>query len=342
MSSTDWMRAVGLLRRALPDSADLQFLGELADGRELCLDYGDLSPIRMVLTARTGESGSQSDAVAVRVLEGSPDERERLRREGENFIDLEGAVYLEAPGFFLDRSGFSPPSPTPSARGPDPYADAASRLARVLLQAPQSRRWSIRGVATEADVHPSTASRVLGELKRRELVRDDRPGERRRSGIWVPDPDALIEDWARTYQWRDNRQLRLAAPVGSPGKFIERMPELLEGERWALTLQAGASRIAPYAPFDAVHAYVKSGRPLEELALRRGWEASSSGKLCLLEPAYAESVWFGVREEDGIPVVSPVQIVLDLWHYPVRGREAARHLVDTILRPIWTSDDDAE
>lgn len=110
-----------------------------------------------------------------------------------------------------------------------------------------------------------------------------------------------------------------------------------------MSLRAGSfRRIAPYAQFDVVHAYVKTERPLEELALRRGWEASPSGKLCLLEPSYAESVWFREREEDGIPVVGPVQLVVDLWHYPVRGREAARHLIERVLRPIWTADDDAE
>jgi hypothetical protein len=36
--------------------------------------------------------------------------------------------------------------------------------------------------------------------------------------------------------------------------------------------------------------------------------------------------------------VSPLQLVLDLWHYPVRGREQAQHLIEAILEPIWDAD----
>lgn len=339
MSTTERMQAITLLRRALPDGVRVELLDDSETGQELRLQYGELSPIRLVLTARAEDNGERSDALLVRVLRGSPEERDRLRGEHESFIDLEGAVYLAAPGFYLDRSDLSPPPVSSPAQGTDPYADAASQIVRVLLEAPQGRRLSIRGLAAEAEVHPSTASRVTSELERRELVRDDRPGERRQSSIWVPDPEALIEDWARAYAWRDNRQLRLAAPIGSPRRFIERMPEVMGGLRWALTLQAGASRISPHARLETVHAYVESERPLEELAIRLGWEPSPSGALCLLRPKYTESVWFREREREGIPVVGPAQLVVDLWHYPVRGREAARHLIETVLRPKWRSAD---
>lgn len=50
-----------------------------------------------------------------------------------------------------------------------------------------------------------------------------------------------------------------------------------------------------------------------------GGKLSPSGKLCLLEPVHEDSVWFQERAADGIKVVSPVQLVLGLWHYRVRG-----------------------
>jgi hypothetical protein len=42
-----------------------------------------------------------------------------------------------------------------------------------------------------------------------------------------------------------------------------------------------------------------------------------------------------MRTIDEVPVVSDLQLVLDLWHYPLRGREQGEHIRDTILRPVW-------
>jgi hypothetical protein len=33
-----------------------------------------------------------------------------------------------------------------------------------------------------------------------------------------------------------------------------------------------------------------------------------------------------------VPVVSDLQLILDLWHYPVRGRETAEQLWRPLLR----------
>lgn len=334
-------RALTLLRRALPEDAELRVTEESGDEPVARIHYGDLAPIRIALSDRARPAHQQNDPLTVQILQsGNTEERDRLRQGGRSYVDLEGAVCVQAPGFFLERSDIPVPSSV-STSGADPYADRASRVCRVLLMAPRSRRWTTRGLAEAADVHASTVSRATRELKRRELVQDESPGERRRSRIWVPDGEALIADWARAYRWQDNRQLRLAAPVGSPQRFIKRMPETMQAPRWALTLHAGASLLAPQAQFDVVHAFVGSDSSLEELALRQGWEVSSSGNLCLLEPVHAESVWFQKRTVDGIPVVGPVQMVLDLWHHPVRGREQAQHLIETVLRPLWHEDDES-
>ncbi len=215
-------------------------------------------------------------------------------------------------------------------------------MLHTLLMAPRGKRWSTQMLARDADVDTATASRVVRELRRRELVRDDTPGQGRRSSIWIPDPRKLIEDWARAYSWRDNPQLRVAAPVGTPSQFIRRLSKTFREVRWALTLQAGASELAPHAAFETIHAYVDPEVDPAELAFENEWEVSPSGRLCLMHPAYVESVWFQSQSVQGARVVSPVQLVLDLWHYPVRGREQAQHLIETILQPIWDADVEPE
>jgi hypothetical protein len=64
------------------------------------------------------------------------------------------------------------------------------------------------------------------------------------------------------------------------------------------------------------------------VGMEMGWTPSDAGRLVLLRPYYRESVWFGLRRIESLPVVSDLQLILDLWHYPVRGREQAEVLLD--------------
>lgn len=335
------LAALRLLRSALPGGVEVDALDPPPHGL-VRVSVPHAPPLILQLEGRESEDGTRDAEapLAVVVARSLPRrERERLRSEGANFIDLSGAVFLQAPGFYLDRSDLpAAPDPADAKKGADPYADRGSRVLRAFLMAPRAQRWSTQALARNAGVDTATASRVARELRRRDLVRDDAPGQGRRSSIWVPDARKLIEDWARAYSWEDNPRLRIAAPIGTPRKFIRRLPRALGGVRWALTLQAGASELAPHAEFDTIHAYVDPELDLAQLALERGWEVSPSGKLCLMHPVYAESAWFQSRSMKGVPVVSPLQLVLDLWHYPVRGREQAQHLIETVLQPIWQAD----
>ena len=335
------LAALRMLRNALPAGVELNAVDGRPDGAvKLSVPQG--LPLLLQLNERDAVVGPQ-DAEAplcVPVFRSlSRRERERLRNEGRSYVDLTGAVFLQTPGFYLDRSDL--PAVTNIGRGKkgaDPYADRGSRVLRALLMAPRGKRWSTQMLARDADVDTATASRVARELRRRDLLRDETPGQGRRSSIWIPDGRTLIEDWARAYSWEDNTQLRLAAPVGTPRRFIRRLGKLLGEVRWALTLQAGAAELAPHAAFETIHAYIDPEVDLAELAFEQGWEPSSSGKLCLMHPTYAESVWFQSRSVQGTPVVSPLQLVLDLWHYPVRGQEQAQHLIEAVLEPIWDAD----
>lgn len=336
-------RALAVLRRALPRHAHIEPAGEIDDSPTLRVVLDDGVQVFITLTTDRTESVNElegAEHIPVVIFEAEdPRERDQLREWGSSFIDLAGVVHLRTPGLYLDRTDL-PAAPQIKTHRPrvDPYADRASRVVRALLTAPRSRRWSNQELADSGEVDVSTVSRVIRELRRRELVKDERPGQGRRSQIRVPDPEGLLEDWLRFYTWRDNRELRIAAPVGSPARFLDRFAELLDRDQWALTLQAGASLFAPHADFDVIHAYLEPGGLPEAVAAELGWEISPSGKLCLVEPFYAESAWFDRQIVNGIPVVGLVQLVLDLWHYPVRGREQANHLIQTVLEPLWASE----
>ncbi len=54
--------------------------------------------------------------------------------------------------------------------------------------------------------------------------------------------------------------------------------------------------------------------------------------LILMHPYYPNSAFYDSRVIDGLPVVSDIQLYLDLYGYPVRGREQAEHLFQKRLK----------
>jgi hypothetical protein len=67
---------------------------------------------------------------------------------------------------------------------------------------------------------------------------------------------------------------------------------------------------------------------LHAIAAKERWPAGSDGKLVLMCPYYRKSVWDNVQSIRQVPIVDIVQLLLDLWRYPVRGREQAEHLLE--------------
>lgn len=61
---------------------------------------------------------------------------------------------------------------------------------------------------------------------------------------------------------------------------------------------------------------------------------SSGANVSLLTP-YDEGVFYGARDCEGIRVVSPVQLYLDLHGFRGRGEEAAKVLLEEVITPQW-------
>jgi hypothetical protein len=96
---------------------------------------------------------------------------------------------------------------------------------------------------------------------------------------------------------------------------------------YALSVQAGAELVAPHAVYKEVHMYVSDGEGIEffkkELDLKN---ADQGANLVLMMPYYKHSVFYDSREVENLRVVSDIQLYIDLYRYPVRGREQAEHL----------------
>lgn len=326
----DRRAAFALLKQALRPAADVS--GVQQPGWDAEIRREGVAPVRLKFKSWT--AGTESPAVPGDVWiinrRGKAD-LQRLRERGEDFVALSGAVRLVRDGLLVDRTDLEPQRPQPgTSRRTDPFADRNSLIARTLLAQP-GRVWGVRELAAEAGVALGTASQVLGSLERVDVVRLERNGKTAR--VSLPDPARLLRRWFAVYSWDRNDRVAFHAPVGDPTRFVRRLPSLLQSTRWALTLQAGASLVAPHATWERVHAYVDTPTRAELIAVGEalGWTPAENGQVVLMKPYYRTSLWTSVRKVGEVLVVSDLQLALDLWGYPLRGREQAEYLLDTRL-----------
>jgi hypothetical protein len=274
------------------------------------------------------------------IRRGRPDLRNVLREANQNYIDVRGAVRLQLSWLLIDRTDLGP-LVMPSAIATDAFADRGSLVVRTLLAERARYVWGVRELAGDAGVGVATASRVVKQLADSGLVQR-RPVGGNRAEIRVINPSRLFNRWTDVYTWNRNAILAVHAPIGDPMMFIGRLNTLMWRDRnWALSLHAGAAFVLPHATWDRVHLYVDVHSPgeLTSLALANRWPVGDDGRLLLMRPYYRTSIWRGVRtlDRDGVsaPVVDDLQLALDLWHYPLRGREQANVIRNDRLQLLW-------
>lgn len=61
---------------------------------------------------------------------------------------------------------------------------------------------------------------------------------------------------------------------------------------------------------------------------------TSGANVTILKP-YDEGVFYNTQGVDGVPVVSAVQIYLDLMKIHGRGEEAAQAVLERVIKKIW-------
>jgi len=258
----------------------------------------------------------------------SPAQQEWLRRAGVPFLDLAGNAWLAGERLLIDRRGFA--NPDAHVRLPrGAFSDKASLVVRSLVDSPQGR--GIRELAGALDLSPGYVSKVVKQLDRSGYI------AKGPAGVSLRHVDELLDDWVHAYRGRE--------PAFSAGFFVlapsaEELlgqlgrSEFAGSERYALTGQAGAHLLAPYAEFDRVDVYVREQADAELLAAQLGARPADRGaNLQIMIPYYRISAFFACQRAQELRVVSDLQLYLDLYDFPVRGREQAEHLYTRRLAP---------
>ena len=255
----------------------------------------------------------------------SASRQELLRASGVPFFDLAGNAWIVADAVHVDRRGFPNPF-LEQRRSRGPFSDKASLVLRALIAFGPGR--GVRGIAEQAGLSPGYVSKIVRELEERGYV------ARRADGLALRHGQELLHDWVHAYRkhWAERRSYFV--PVTSAQALMDALRHVSMSDEYALALQAGASLVAPYADFDVVDVYVRSSDAAVAFARRLdAREVERGANLRVSVPYYRISALFDRQELAGLPVVSDLQLYLDLYNYPLRGREQAEHILERRLGP---------
>ncbi len=282
----------------------------------------------------------------------SPAAAEVCAQYKTGYLDLAGNCRLAFDSVFIQKAGF--PNPTAATRDlRSLYSPKAERVLRVLLSSgPQM--WRTQALADEAQVSLGQVASVKKLLVDREWIKSGPTGFGL-SGYASGSPDGsgdgsglvdgtswpiqaavlpLLTEWAGAYRPERNSNSEFYSIKPIP-EVEAKLAEFSRSQKKqiAFTAFSGAARLAPAVRYQRTTAYVADD--VDAITAKLGLKRVSSGaNVTLIEP-YDDGVFFGTRELAGAPVVSPIQIYLDLMQLKGRGEEAATAILEEVIKPLW-------
>lgn len=257
----------------------------------------------------------------------SPRVAELSREQGVSYLDEVGNCRITAPGLFIHVSG-RPNRRTSTKTAVNPFLKKSSRIVRAILTHPD-RAWQVQQLAKEADVSMGLVSKVKNTLLEEAYL------EERDHLLHLRDPGKLLQMWAARYR-PSIKWLQLFA-ISRPPETEERLGEWCHanGVSYALTQLSAAWRYSPMVRYDKTVAYVDwkviADSSLPSLLEHLGAKEVDTGVNCLLWITDDPAVFTDTREINGVKVVSPLQLYLDLKILPGRGEEAAQEILENEL-----------
>lgn len=242
--------------------------------------------------------------------------REILNEAGISWLEPGGDCRIAMSSLFIERltrGSRRRPAGAPDTRYvADLFSGGPLRVVRWLLIEPQ-RPWTLDDMADRTGLTLGFVSRVFKTLAR------DAYMDRARGDNRVRDRDALLDAWVSAPRPKDAAS-ELVATVASTEGLLQIIRASSTTSPYAITAEAAADRIAPFARYSRVEMYVDDvaewDRSLGLTAVPRG------GNLVLIKPSNP-GVFDGAFERDGLQLVSRPQLYVDLVRRDGAAAEAA-------------------
>lgn len=248
--------------------------------------------------------------------------REVLKKEGVGYLDLAGNCYLEFNNVYIEK--ITDKNPFVDKRVLKTiFKPISSRILRVLLEEPK-KSWKISELSRVARVSLGQTSNVC-----RWLIDEEHLKKTKEGFYYLNDPGKLLEEWCRNYTYAQNRAVTYYSFEQNLERLIKKAAQIGEdkGLKYALTLLSGAALVAPFIRgISNLEMYVSGSEDLDKwvrlLDLR---PVESGGNVSVYIP-YDQGVFYKLQKADGVKIVGNIQLYLDLYNYPTRGKEQAEFL----------------
>lgn len=251
----------------------------------------------------------------------SPAVRKLCQEKDVGYLDLEGNARIAFGGVFIERMAAGRPA-AEQRELKSLFKPKSAQVLRVMLREP-GRAWRVTELAEITGVSLGHISNVRVGLLDREWARASD------EGLFLSEPDALLDAWRDTYVTPAGERRRFYTPLH--GSTLE------EAARSVLGGPSGLGRIA-FASFSAAHWLAPYGRAGTQyfFADHAGLEKLQAA-LKLAPTSKGENVVITVPKDEGLLIdtvepapgaicTNPVQTYLDLSIAGERGEEAAQHL----------------
>lgn len=198
------------------------------------------------------------------------------------------------------------------------FSKKSADILRVLL-VNYPKTWALRDLATESGTALGYTSRVCNTLISQRLALRSSV----RSELKLMAPEELLRRWAAFSHFATTTAFtEYYTSEQDITAFLGRIKTVSSGD-YALTGLSGALLVEPFVRPTNTHIYLRKGSDAGKLAAGLGLipvEADGNVKIAV---AKSDGIFYGVQEIDGVKVVSDIQLYVDLYNYPARGREAA-------------------
>ena len=263
--------------------------------------------------------------------------REQCEARGLSWLDLSGNASLLWPGVRVLILGY-PNKHKQRGRPTNLFSPKRARLIKALLmnQEPSGQGpLSQRALSHFTGLDEGYVSKICRSLLDAKLIQRDASKR-----LYAHDPELLLSAWRERYELTQHQIVKGHIPTRSGDELTAHITSALQqlNRRYALTGLAAAQRYEPFSTFRTVSVYL--GLPLgerEERAL--SFHQEDRGANVWLICPKDEGVWLGAQRLEGVHVVHPLQVYLDLKDHPERSFEVAEHLKERRLS--WRGVEDA-
>ena len=208
------------------------------------------------------------------------------------------------------------------------FSDRSSLVLRALLREPE-KKWTLPDLAKEG-VSQGLASDVLSKAEAQGYV--ERAIKGPDSYTRLIRKDDLLKDWLNAYSFERNDQVYY---LSTDKDFLKNCAQYLSQKKktFALTLYSASRLISPYVKDDRHFIYLDLGTEefpafLKQLETQLNlYKLVQGGNTCFALPFYRSSVFKERQKIKAYPVVSNLQLYLDLMTFPPTGTEETQHLI---------------